>query len=768
MEPQPLLEPLTEREAEIISCLVNGLNNKAIADELFLAPSTVKWYIRQLNSKLNTTNRDEIVARATELGLLDFNRPEPVLPKHNLPTQFTTFIGRQREIDEITRLLAHTRLLTLTGTGGTGKTRLGIQVAELVLQHFANGVYFVSLISLTDPALVTTAIADVLDVTEKANEPLAKTLTRAIGDGEILLLLDNFEHVMAAVTVVSRLLEAPNLKVLVTSREILRVSGEQVYIVPPLTLPDLKQQNPAGWLETEAMKLFVQRATTAKAGFRVTEKNIGDIAEICVRLDGVPLALELAAARTRLLSPRAIRQRLDQRFSMLTAGVRDAPPRQQTLHDAIEWSYDLLEIDEQKLFARLSIFHGGCTLEAIEEICGTDMVVDVLDILAALVDKSLVWQVEGVGGEPRFMMLESIHIFAHEKLEEGGNVEDILQLHAVYFAKLAEHAEPQLLQKDQIFWLDRLEEESDNLRAAFEWGILRGEADIPLRLIASLAWFWYLRSYIVEGSRWAARALAMGKVVYPSLRVKALTMTAFRLTEIHEMPLVTLKETLTLAREIGDKKNESLALLAWSLASQFADEISDQEHTVHLNQIVGTLRELDDKPYLALVLTGGAAFIAYYGDRQQAASFLNEGHTLFHELANPWGMALAENNLALLKHLEGENKEAELIVKQGLIMSQRLKNVDMNINLFVCLAAIWLALGKLDQATQMLAAVDAILAVQGTLVQVPERYIYERTIDNLRRKLDITTFDRLWNKGRKMSLEQAVAFGLGDISGTTE
>jgi predicted ATPase len=351
--------------------------------------------------------------------------------RNNLPLQPTPLIGREKEVAEVCERLSRpeVRLLTLTGAGGTGKTRLGLQAAAELTEYFEEGVYFVSLAAISDPQLVVGAVAGTLGVKEAGGQPLLESLEYYLGEKRMLLLVDNFEQVLEAASKVTEMLSAaPNLKILATSRIPLRLYGEYEYSVPPLSLPDPERPPPVEHLtHYEAVRLFIERAQAAKADFSVTNENAPAVAEICHRLDGLPLAIELAAARIKVLSPRKMLGRLSNRLKLLTGGARDLPERQRTLRSTIEWSYGLLEEGEKMLFARLAVFAGGRTLEAIEAICDAedDLPIDVLDGLASLVDESLLKQEEGVGGEPRFVMLETIHEFAREKLQKSGKAEDI-------------------------------------------------------------------------------------------------------------------------------------------------------------------------------------------------------------------------------------------------------------------------------------------------------------------------------------------------------
>jgi len=417
---------LNEREQEILKRLSAGLSDQQIADELFLSLNTIKWYNRQIYSKLGVKNRTQAIARAKDLVLPDrasgvSTSPLP-LARYNLPAQTLLFIGRSREIAEVKQLLGTSRLLTLTGTGGTGKTRLALRVAAEVAEMFADGVCFVDLAPLSDHTMVAKTIAGALGMLENPSDPLTDTLKRGLAQRELLLLIDNFEHVIEEAPLLSKLLAATSrLKVLVTSREPLRLAEEQEYQVPPLSLPGAEVASVPRLMASEAGLLFVRRAQMTLPRFEVSEMTAPVIGQNCTRLDGLPLAIELAAARSKLFSPQALLERLRRRgenvpLRMLAGTSRDAPPRQRTLRDSIEWSYNLLAQNEKLLLARMAVFRGGCSLEAIESVCSEGLSIDVLDGLASLVDKNLVQQKETQSAEPRFVMLEMIHEYAGERL----------------------------------------------------------------------------------------------------------------------------------------------------------------------------------------------------------------------------------------------------------------------------------------------------------------------------------------------------------------
>ena len=448
---------------------------------------------------------------------------------NNLPTRLTTFLGREEEIVRVGTLLGDHRLLTLTGPGGTGKTRLSLEVAAQAMRHFPDGVFFVELAAITDPDLVPSTIAQALSLPDRAGRGAIERLVDHIGAKRLLLVLDNFEQVVGAGVAVNQLLTAcPNLAVLVSSRSVLGVSGEQEYPVPPLGLPDPAHLPSLEQLsQYEAVALFIERARAVKPDFEVTNANAPAVAEICVRLDGLPLAIELAAARIRILAPQAMLPRLGDRLGLLSAGARDLPARQQTLRGAIAWSHDLLDDAERALFAGLAVFVGGAGLDAIERVCSPETTGSLLDALSSLVEKSLLRQSDGEGGEPRFTMLETIREYAVEQAVESGRWEVLRDRHLEVFAALAAESSPLVMGPDKRSWLNRLEHDHDNLRAALGWAIERGDAGTALRMGASMWRFWQMRGHIAEGLERMEAALALpGANEHPAERADALSAAA--------------------------------------------------------------------------------------------------------------------------------------------------------------------------------------------------------------------------------------------------
>ena len=524
--------------------------------------------------------------------LKDFDEPEPLhdlvldgLPadfaplrtlgaarRTNLPPPRTSLIGREREIAEIGELLTGTRLLTLTGPGGTGKTRLALRVAADLLERVEDGVYMVDLSSITDPALVLSNIASSLGVREEPGPDLFDTLAEYFRDRDLLLVLDNFEHVIEAAPAIGRLLDAgPRLRVLATSRAPLRLSGEQEYLVGPLALPDASRRADLDILAgSESVKLFVERAASVRRDFRLTAENAAVVAEIVRRVDGLPLAIELAAGRVKMLSPHALLDRLEHRLPLLSGGLRGVPERQRTLRAAIEWSYDLLDLDDRRLFARLAVFRGGWTLELAETVCGPGLGSEVLDGLSSLVEKSLVRREETHDGNVRFRMLETIYEYAAQRLHESGDLEEIATRHAHHMRDLAEEAEPQLASEDQAIWLDRLEREHDNVRAALDWSEAATDVDTALRTAAAIWRFWQLSAHLTEGRARLERILALSGA---ETRRSALTVRALGALggilywqNDYEAMSRAYEQAVEIAREVGNPSLLARALFDLSFA----------------------------------------------------------------------------------------------------------------------------------------------------------------------------------------------------------
>ncbi len=606
-----------------------GISARAVSDlerGLYRAPraATLALLIDALElSPPERTAFEEIARGDGESG----GRTTPHPTVANLLPAPTSFIGREREVGAVCERLLRpdVRLLTLAGPGGAGKTRLATEVVAAVADRFADGARVVALAPVTDPTLVTSAIARVIGVGESAGQPLEEILEDHLRDKELLLVLDNFEQVTPAATLLVRLLAAcSRLTLLVTSRVVLHLSAEHSYEVPPLTLPPAEP-----WLEQsqiegyEAVRLFVERAQAAQSDFVLTQEDAPAVAEICRRLDGLPLAIELAATRVRLLPPRAMLARLGHGLALLSGGAIDLPPRQRTLRATLDWSYDLLDEAERRVLRHLAVFADGFDLDAAQAINRSEEVPDVLDGIASLIDQSLVRAGTPSGSEPRYVLLETVREYAQEKLVESGEAEALRERHAEYYLALAETADVMFRSEQQGEWLDRLEAEHDNMRAALAWTIDRaesgtpGRADLAARLAGALGAFWLRRSYHSEGRGWLGRALALPEAS-PSARARAL---------------------------------ERLGLLS-STQGEYGRAIPPLEKSLEI------LRAIGDPLRIAWALCGLGGVVLDFGDHERARALCSEALELFRSTDERVGMAEALHRLGDLVREQGDQTQA--------------------------------------------------------------------------------------------------------------
>ncbi len=797
---------LTDRERDILRLLTHGLTDREIAEAVILTVGTVKWYNRQIYNKLGVRNRTEAVAQGQRLDLLrTASRPASVsasTPTHNLPAQVSSFIGRSRELAELKASLLAARLVTLTGAPGTGKTRLALEVASALLEHYQDGVYFVSLASIHDASLVAHTIAQALGVNESGSESSFAALKTTLQAKRVLLVLDNFEHLLTVAPLVSDLLAAaPRLTVLVTSREVLRLYGEQEVPVPPLQLPDLKRKASAAALRSyEAIELFIQRAHAAQPTFALSDNNAASVALICVHLDGLPLAIELAAARIKFYAPQTLLLRLSSRLEALGEGGRDLPARQRTLRATLAWSYDLLTPVEQHLFARLGVFAGGFSAADAEAICNDTLSIDVLVMLESLLNKSLLRQMPSVSGEPRFTMLETMREYALVKLVERDEIQRIRERHALYFQALAEGASQEWNGSRQAEWPVRLEIQHDNLRAALLWSLTHDRsAQTSLELIANLARFWELRGYFSEGRAWLSKVLNLPD---SSAHTKAHADAFFGVSLLiqrqgdHATAQQLCREALAIYQELGDKRAVSFTLVrlsevtsgmgdydsaaelshrAYAIASEIGDQrakanalcqigfdcmrLGNYETTQSvLKEALTLYQALDDKMGAALAHSGLGELAVRNGDLEMAMSSLHLSFRLREEFGDRWGIAAVLGTLAWAELTQKNFERAADMLKESIFIR---KEIGEQGGIAWCLEK-WAEIAHIHndngRATRIYGAAANLRASVNSAIDPTDQPEQDRIIARIRAQLGDEVFEALWAEGQSMSLEDLMAY----------
>jgi predicted ATPase/DNA-binding SARP family transcriptional activator len=729
------------RQAEALAAYQHA--RRTLVDELGLEPG------RELQELEQAVLRQDASLAAP--------RARAPAPASRLPLPATPLIGRELELAAVTALLGsdHVRLLTLTGAGGTGKTRVAIAAARELVEGLRDGACFVDLAPLADPRLVAPTVARALDVPDPAGVPILDSLRETLRARELLLVLDNFEHLLDAAPLVSDLLTAaPGLRVLVTSRAPLNVSGEHEYSVPPLVLPERGRRRDVGALvHNEAVQLFVARARAVDAGFRLTDANAEAIADVCVALDGLPLALELAAARVRLLSPGAIRDRLERRLDLLTEGPRDVHARQRTLRATIDWSYELLRPGARALFARLAVFAGGCTFEAAEAVCDAS-----IDDLAALVENGLLQRAQGAGagGEPRFRLLETVREYAHARLAESGDADRARRRHAEFFAELAERADESFYAGEQAAAVARVEAEEDNLRAALSSAHGAEDAELELRLAAAAGSHWWVTGRFVEGRQWLDAALARRRDAPGAVRANALATAgifAYRQRD-YERAREVYDEALELCRTLGDEPGT--ARLLAELGSVNLGE-GDRAGALGLyEQAAAIYRRVGDRHRLARVVMNMGSVANIAGDFDRGRELLGEALAIQREVGDSQSAAISLQNLARVELRFGRHRRAAELLREGLETGREIgyrEVVAYSLEGFAELAA---AAGDDGRAVQLIGAAEALFEEVGVPIQGEEQETYEATVAELRRRLGEEAFEDARRAGRELPLDEAV------------
>jgi predicted ATPase/class 3 adenylate cyclase len=684
---------------------------------------------------------------------------------NNLPTQLTSFIGRDDQVRAAKQLLSRSRLLTLTGPGGTGKTRLSLEIAANVLDQFPDGVYFVPLSAIHDPELVPSAIAQALTISITGSRRPIDALLDHLRERRTLLVLDNFEQVLDAAPIATQLLEgSAGLRVLVSSRTVLRVSGEQEFPVPPLGLPDLKAlPGLAALSQYEAVRLFIERAVAVKPDFQATNENAPAIAGICERVDGLPLAIELAAARVKLFSPQALLTRLEKSLSALGSGTRDAPARQQTLRGAILWSYDMLDADDRRLLARFSVFARGGNLEQAEQVCGPaeDVGGDIVDSLDQLADQSLLRRLPDFD-EPRFLMLQTIRDFAMERLEESGEAHRIRDRHLEAFIALAQQAQPHLFGPRRKEWLDRVEEDHDNFRAALDWTVASGDARRAMELSTGMWRFWQMRGHLYEGRRRMAEVLAMpaGRE-FAKERLQALEAAGGLAYWQADMDTAQgfYDECLQLTRPLGD--DSALANALYNAAfPRLVNRSAIHEADALLAEALPLFRKLGDDSGIARCLwaLGNARYFSH--DYVAARPLLEEAEALNRKLDDQFGLGWTMHTLGLVALNLSDLERARRAWSEAIRLFEAAGDVPGLVLELDNMSVLSRMDGEPMRAARLAAASSTYQATSGTGLA---HLLREQEGRTGREGLTDQEAAKAWAEGQAMTLEQAVAYALEGV-----
>ncbi|MCI0551915.1 MAG: tetratricopeptide repeat protein [Anaerolineae bacterium] len=691
-----------------------------------------------------------------------FPSPPPLKENpNNIPNAISSFVGREHELADVKKLLKASRLVTLTGAGGIGKTRFAMQVGSEMIDSFKDGIWWVELAALNDPALVTGALAKALDVREIPNQSLEETLAHFLRTKQLLLILDNCEHLIeACAQIAGQLLTAcKNVKILATSREALGIIGEIVWQVSPLTLPGIQPLSLIeSFMQYEATLLFVQRATAVNQYFSLTAQNVPAVFQICRYLEGIPLAIELAAARVKTLSPEQIATRMDDRFALLISDGRTAPSRQQTLRATLDWSHDLLTETERELFRQLSIFAGGFTLGALESIARLDSNLSVLDMLSRVVDKSLI--VVEQKDHARYRLLETIRQYALEKLEGSGEAKPIHDRHLDYFLMFAEQAEAHLFRSEQRDWARRLEVEHDNLRAAITWSFECNQIQTGLQMAGALAWFWHTNGHLTEGSRWLEKMLTSDQGTHGRERAKALRASSILARDMGDYVRARAfaESSIRLYREFGEDQGTGLALAdlgaTLSYEGKREEAIESLQESLHLLQPIG---EWWGTAYAHLWL-GDTLF--RLGDTTRAATNWEESLRLTQELGDYALMAWSLSGLADVARLRGDYKRAIGMFKEALALYRDIGTMLEPPWTLEALGLVAAALGEAQHAARLWGAASAWREAINEALPLTYQRDYAASIAQACTQLGEKAYASAWSEGRAMSPEQAIEFAL--------
>lgn len=757
-EPTPVAQITENIPSELEKIVVKSL--KKNKSERY---QTALKFLEDLLSVKNILSTENILPKVNS----SFEKFTPLAVKketpNNLPAQLTPLVGRGREILEIMDLLLrdNVRIVTLSGIGGTGKTRLSHKIARDFLADFPDGVFFVDLSAIFKTDLVAPEIAQILKIKESGSEQIETILKNFLADKKILLVLDNFEQIVEAAPFVAELLTAAEeLKILVTSRNILHIRGEHEYKVPPLDLPDSQSfHNDQSLAQYASITLFIQRAKAAKSDFELNGENILTVVEICKKLEGLPLAIELAAARIKVLSPKDLLTRLDDQLKVLTSGAKDLPVRQQTMRNAIAWSYDLLDETEQKLFRHFSVFIGGATLEAIESIC-CENDVDIFETVLSLTDKSLLRRKESADGSFRFQMLEVVRQFSENKLREAGEDQLVRRNHAEYFLKLAEELEPKLRDAEQAKWLDLLEEEHGNLRAAFDY-LFDFDVENCLNLSGAIHRLWSVHGHYTEGRSRVESVLDKGRNASKSARTKALIPAADLAWSQGDFEAAAkfYQESLNLSREIGDRR-----MIAQSCNGLAIIKLNQKEFDIRplLEESLQIGRELADKSIVGVALIGLGELSRLEGKNAEAKIFYEEIVVEAKLGGDAFNLLYAFFNLGSVSCMDGDAEKAEIQFTQSIKIAKDLGSIRAVAD---CLDGFGFAATvskNFEKSAKLFGAAEALRESVGFEIQSVDKIFRDHFIEITKNSIGDISFSEAENSGRKLSMEEAVKLVLED------
>ena len=701
--------------------------------------------------------------------------PRTIAPIENLPVPLSTFIGRKYEIRKVDQLVLAHRLVTLTGAGGSGKTRLALKSAHGLTGKFKHGIRFVDLASLGDAALIPDKIASTLGVHKRPKEDVLDLLTTYLSTRRILLILDNCEHLVAACAEITVLLlqKSPELHILTTSRELLGIPSEVTWVVPPLTLPNQesssKSANQKNVLkqvqDSESVQLFVERASSKNPDFTLTVDNCQSVAEICNRLDGMPLAIELAAAQVRSLSPQEIAQRLDQRLQFLTSGSRNAPLRQRTLMAAIDWSYTLLTTKEQEMLQRLSIFAGGASLEEAEVICvgGEIESVDVVETISHLVDKSLVTANRLERGKTRYRLLETIREYALEKLAESQDKANVQNKHLEYFVRFAEEGDRKIKGAEQVIWYERLEDEHNNLHAALRWALESKNREAGLTLSTSLVYFWFVHGYIRENVGWLEKFLDQKQKVPPALKAWALLYHGVMLragTRDNDKKTLLYEESLRMFRDLDDRRGIAYTLNMMGLIALEKNEPVETEKL--LTESLALQEELGDPWGIAFTMQNFPPLALQKNDLKMAKKYAEETVLWFERSGDQRGVARSLDDFAEIARLEGDYSLATIIYTKSLSQLFQLGDRVSVTHILECFVVFAAEQRKYERAALLHGGAKALREDLGIPYRGNEHDNYHQTVKAIRKNLSEPNFNQAMSKGHGMSLDEIVDYVMGD------